>query len=114
LWVSVPLPAGRQTLGVAIDLGQFMQVARHIVVELQLLKVQRSVAPQDDEWQDLAAAVTGLQSLTGWSQSESVYRTMADHDLMSTRVRNPHEARPAPSRARTYTVSGLEDTGALG
>lgn len=47
-------------------------VARHllwpIAAEWPLLKVQRSVASQDDEWQVPAAAVIGLQNLTGSSQ----------------------------------------------
>jgi hypothetical protein len=41
---------------------------RPIAAEWPLLKVQRSVASQDDEWQVPAAAVIGLQKLTGCSQ----------------------------------------------
>lgn len=37
--------------------------------------MQRSVAPQDDEWQVPAAAVIGLQNLTGCSQPETVYES---------------------------------------
>ena len=48
------------------------EVARHLVrsraAEWPLLKVQRSVVSQDDEWQVLAAAVIGLQNLAGCSQ----------------------------------------------
>jgi hypothetical protein len=47
-------------------------VARHlaqpIAAEWPLLKVQRSVASQGDEWQVTAAAVIRLQNLTGCSQ----------------------------------------------
>jgi len=39
-----------------------------VVAEWPLLKLQRSIASQDDEWQASAAAVTGLQNLTGCSQ----------------------------------------------
>jgi hypothetical protein len=50
-------------------------VARHllrpIAAERLLLKVQRSVASQDYEWQVSAAAVIGLQNLTGCSQPNS-------------------------------------------
>lgn len=42
---------------------------RPIAVEWQLLKVPRLVASHDDEWQVPAAAVIGLQNLTGCSQS---------------------------------------------
>ncbi len=41
---------------------------RPIAAEWPLLKVQRSGASQDDEWQVLAAAVIGLQTLTSCSQ----------------------------------------------
>ena len=41
---------------------------RLIAVEWPLLKVQQSVASQNDEWQVPAAAVLGLQNLTGRSQ----------------------------------------------
>jgi hypothetical protein len=41
---------------------------RPIAAEWPLPKVQRSVASQDDEWQVSAAAVIGLQNLTGSSQ----------------------------------------------
>lgn len=40
-----------------------------IAVERPLLKVQRSVASQNDEWQVPAAAVIGPQNLTGCTQS---------------------------------------------
>ena len=47
-------------------------VARHllrpIAAEWPLLKVQRSFASQDYEWQVPAAAAVGLQNLTGCSQ----------------------------------------------
>jgi hypothetical protein len=49
--------------------GRFTrQLVRPIAVEWLLLKVQRSVASRDDEWQVPAAAVIGLQNLTGCSQ----------------------------------------------
>jgi hypothetical protein len=41
---------------------------RHVAVEWPLLKVQRSLALQDDKCQVPAAAVIGLQNLIGWSQ----------------------------------------------
>jgi hypothetical protein len=41
---------------------------RHIAAEWPLLKVLRSVASQDDEWQVSALAVIRLQNLTGCSQ----------------------------------------------
>jgi hypothetical protein len=44
---------------------------RPIAAERPLLKVQRSVASQDYEWQVSAAAVIGLQNLTGCSQPMS-------------------------------------------
>lgn len=47
-------------------------VTRHLVrpfaAEWPLLKVQRSVASQDDEWQVSAAAVIGQQNLAGGTQ----------------------------------------------
>lgn len=50
-------------------------VARHIVrpiaFERLLLKVQRSVASQNSEWQVSATAVIRLQNLTGWSQPQA-------------------------------------------
>jgi hypothetical protein len=44
---------------------------RHVAVEWPLLKVQRTLATQDDECQVSAAAVIGLQNLTGCSQPAS-------------------------------------------
>lgn len=44
---------------------------RFIAAGCPLLKVQRSVASQDDEWQVPAAGVTGLQNLTGCSGAVS-------------------------------------------
>jgi hypothetical protein len=41
-----------------------------IAAKWPLLKVQRSVASQDHEWQVSAAAVIGQQNLTGCSQPE--------------------------------------------
>ena len=41
-----------------------------IAIEWPLLKVQRSVASQDDEWQVPVVAVFGPQNLTGCSQSK--------------------------------------------
>jgi hypothetical protein len=43
-------------------------LVRAIAGEWPLLKVQRSVASQDDEWQVSAADVIGLQNLTDCSQ----------------------------------------------
>jgi hypothetical protein len=48
--------------------GDARHVVRPIAVEWLLLKVQRSAASQDDEWQVPAAAVFGQQNLTGCSQ----------------------------------------------
>lgn len=42
-----------------------------MVVGLPLLEVQRSVASQNDEWPVPAAAVSGLQNLTGCSQLQT-------------------------------------------
>jgi hypothetical protein len=42
-----------------------------IAVEWPLLKVQRSLASQNHEWQVPAEAVVGPQNLTGCSQSEA-------------------------------------------
>lgn len=41
---------------------------RHVAVEWQLLKVQRTLALQDDKCQVPTAAVIGLQNLTGCIQ----------------------------------------------
>ena len=49
-----------------------VEVARHLVqhiaVEWLFLRVQRSIAPQDDEWLVPAEASIGLQSLNGCNQ----------------------------------------------
>lgn len=45
-------------------------LVRPIAVEWPLLKVQRSVASQDNEWQVSAADVIGLQNLTDCSQPQ--------------------------------------------
>jgi hypothetical protein len=52
----------------------FGSLASTITVERPLLKVQRSVASQDDEWQVPAAAVIGPGNLTGCSQSSAALR----------------------------------------
>ena len=44
-------------------------LVRPITAEWPLLKVQRSVASRDDEWQVPTAAVIGPQNLTGSRQS---------------------------------------------
>jgi hypothetical protein len=44
---------------------------RPIAAEWPLLKVQRSVASQDNEWRVPAAAVIGLQNLAGCSQPQA-------------------------------------------
>jgi hypothetical protein len=46
---------------------------RHVAVEWQLLKVQRTLAWQDGKCQVPAAAVIGLQNLTGLSQPLPVF-----------------------------------------
>ncbi len=48
-----------------------------IAAERPLLKVQRSIASQDDEWQVPAVAVICLQNLTGCSQPQAALRTIA-------------------------------------
>jgi len=49
--------------------GVVLPLVWPIAVEWLLLKVQRSVASQEDEWQVSAGAVVGPQDLTGCSQS---------------------------------------------
>ena len=55
-------------------------IVRHTDFEWQLLKVLPSVASRDNEWQVPAAAVIGLQNLTGCSQR-----------IMGTRLPNTHD-----------------------
>lgn len=44
---------------------------RPVAVEWPLLKMPRTLALQDDKCQVPAAAVIGLQNLTGWSQPQA-------------------------------------------
>lgn len=46
---------------------------RPVAVEWPLLKMPRTLALQDDKCQVPAAAVIGLQNLTGWSQPETAF-----------------------------------------
>jgi hypothetical protein len=57
--------------------GVVRPLAWPIVVEWPLLRVQRSVASQDDEWQVPTAAVIGPQNLTDCSQSAADIRPTA-------------------------------------
>lgn len=48
---------------------------RPVAVEWPLLKMPRTLALQDDKCQVPAAAVIGLQNLTGWSQPRPAIQT---------------------------------------
>lgn len=75
------------------------------------MKVQRSIASQDDEWQVPAATVIGLQNLTGCSQPEAAvdaptWRLLA-FSCMRENFRSPERCRI--DKRRHLSVSGLGD-----
>lgn len=62
---------------------------RPVAVEGQLLKVQRTLALQDDKCQVPASAVIGLQNLTGWSQPEAAKAEDGTAAVAVVRVMKP-------------------------
>jgi hypothetical protein len=84
---------------------------RPIAAEWPLLKVQRSVASHDDEWQVPAAAVIGLQNLTGCSQPEAAVDAptwpLLAFSCMRENFRSPERCRT--DRRSHLSVSGFDD-----
>lgn len=59
--------------------GVARYLVRPIAAEWPLLKMQRPVASQGDEWQVSVEAVIGLQTLTGCKQPARVIRSIKSH-----------------------------------